>query len=343
MKKPSTLKFGIIGCASVLDYGFMPAVNLTDGVEAVAIASRDIGKAKSTAAKYGIRKAYAGYDAVLKDPEVDCVYIPLPNFMHVDWTRKALKAGKHVLCEKPLAWSAREAASLVGLIKSSGLTFAEAFQYRYHPLMFRVKEIVSSGRIGELVKVEASYREIIPNRKAAQFQPEMSGGALMDVGCYCVNFCRFIAGCDDAEVVRAKSKIVRGVDGETRAELLFSNGVPAVVIGSILKTSPCYAVVAGTKGTIFILNPFPSGLVVNGKVTDMYLCILRSGANIQDIRVPTSFTYGCQLEAFRDAVHAGKQPIMNIEDSVANMSVIDAILKKAGVAVPYPERAKPNI
>lgn len=334
MKKHSVLRFGIIGVASVLEYGFMPAVNLTGGVEAAAIGSRDIGKAKAAAAKYGIPKAYGNYEAVLKDPEVDCVYVPLPNSMHVEWARRALKAGKHVLCEKPLAWNAREARSVAGLVKSSGLIFAEAFQYRYHPLMSRVEEIVRSGRIGELVKVEASYCEIIPNRNAVQFRPEMAGGALLDVGCYCVNFCRFIAGRDDAEVVGAKSKIVRGVDGETRAELRFGNGVEAAVICSILKTTPCYAVIAGAKGTIFILNPFPSGLFVNGKVTDMYLCILRTGTKIQDIRVPTKLTYACQLEAFRDAVRTGKQPVTNAEDAVANTAVIDAVLKKAGVPAP---------
>lgn len=333
MKKTSPLKFGIISTASVLDYGFMPAVNLTEGVEAAAIASRDIGKAKLAAAKYGIPNAYGSYQAMLKDPEIDCVYIALPNSMHVEWSRKALKAGKHTLCEKPLASNAREAASLAGLIKKSGLTFAEAFQYRYHPLMAKVEQLIKSGAIGDLVKVEASYCEIIPNRNAAQFRPDMAGGALMDMGCYCVNFCRMVSGRDDAEVVAAKSKIVRGVDGETRADLRFGNGAEATVICSILKTSPCYAVVAGTKGTIFIHNPFPASLVVNGKLSDMYLCVLRSGDTIKDIRVPTKFTYACQLEAFRDAVLAGKQPLINIEDAVANMALIDAILKKSGAAV----------
>jgi D-xylose 1-dehydrogenase (NADP+, D-xylono-1,5-lactone-forming) len=335
MRKSSTIKFGIIGSATVLEYGFMPAVNMTDGVEAIAIGSRDIAKAKLNASKYGIPKAYGSYEALLKDPEVNCIYVPLPNSMHIEWARKALKAGKHVLCEKPAAWTTHEAKSIRGLIEKSGLIFAEAFQYRYHPLLSRVKDIVDSGRIGKLVKVEASYCEIIENRKAAQFQPEMAGGALMDEGCYCVDFCRFIAGYDTAEVTRVKSKLVNGVDGETRADLLFSNGVEATVICSIIRTTPCYAVVAGTKGTIFIHNVFPAGLMVNGKVASMYLCILRTGNKIQDVIVPVKFTYGCQIEAFRDAVRSGKQPITNIGETVSNMVILDDIREKAGVSVPY--------
>jgi predicted dehydrogenase len=340
MKETTPLRFGIIGTASVLEYGFMPAIKLTHGADAIAIASRDIEKGKQAAAKYGIPKAYGNYNSLLRDPEVDCVYVALPNALHVEWARKALRAGKHVLCEKPLAWNAREAGSILGLIKSSGLTFAEAFQYRYHPLMKRVEQLVRSGRIGDVVNVEASYCEIIPNRKAVQFRPDMAGGALMDVGCYCVNFCRFMAGCDDAEVLRAKSKVVQGVDGETRAELRFSNGVTATVICSILKTVPSYAVVVGTKGTIFIHNPFPMALYANGKVADMYLCILQTGAAVHEIRVPTKLPYACQLEAFRDAVRAGTQPLMNAESAVANMALIDAILSAAGVAMPYPDKIK---
>ncbi|HOX29291.1 MAG TPA: Gfo/Idh/MocA family oxidoreductase, partial [bacterium] len=224
MKKSSSLKFGIISSASVLAYGFMPAVKLTEGVEAVAIASRDLTKAKQTASRYGIPKAYGSYNEILRDPGVDCIYVPLPNAMHIEWARKALKAGKHVLCEKPAGWSAREVASLRGLIEKTGLIFAEAFQYRYHPLMTKIKEIIDKGTIGEVVNVEASYCEVITSRDMVQFKPDMAGGSLMDVGCYCVDFCRFIIGCDEAEVLKTKSKIVRGVDGDMKAELLFSNG-----------------------------------------------------------------------------------------------------------------------
>lgn len=342
MKKKSTLKFGIISTASVLDYGFMPGVKLTDGVEVAAIGSRNIDKARATAEKFKIPKYYGSYQAVLRDPEIDCIYIPLPNSMHGEWARKALRAGKHVLCEKPLAWSAKEASSLKSLVKSSGLTFAEAFQYRYHPMMLKVGEIIRSGKIGNVVKVEASYCEIIPNRKQVQFQPEMSGGAMMDVGCYAVNFCRYAAGCNDAEVISSKTKIINGVDGETRAELRFSNGIKAVAIGSIIKTVPSYAVVAGTKGSIFIHAPFASALLVNDKITDYYVCIVQRGSEIKEIRTkPLQVTYACQLAAFRDAVHEGKQPLIDLDDAIANMALIDKILKAGGVKLAYPKKYKP--
>ncbi len=342
MATETILKFGIISTASILEYGFMPSVWLTEGVEADLVGSRDIVKAKQCAEKYGIPRYCGSYEEVLDDPGIDCVYVPLPNSMHAEWAKKALVAGKHVLCEKPVAWSAVEARSIVPFIEKSGKIFAEAFQYRYHPLMLKLREIIAAGEIGEVVKVEGSYCEIIPSRSQVQFRADMSGGALMDVGCYAVNFCRCFAGCDDAEVVRAESKIVNGVDGETVADLLFANGVKATVIGSILKTVPCYGVIAGTKGTIFIHDPFPSALYHGGVVKDHYLCILRAGDRIEEIRVAAGkLTYACQMAAFRDAVLLGGQPLIDVNEAIANMSIIDAILHKAGVQLQYPEEYKP--
>lgn len=340
MKKNAPLKFGIISTATVNEYGFFPSVKHTKGVEAAAIASRDAEKAKKHAAMYGVPKAYGDYDALLADPDIDCVYIPLPNHLHVEWTRKALRAGKHVLCEKPFAWNEKEARSIEPIVRKTGLIFAEGFHYRYHPLTLRVLDLIRSGKIGDLLSVRISFCEIISNKAAVQFRPEYAGGAMMDMGCYGVHFARTIAGCDAAEVTRVKARMCRtGVDGETTADMLFSNGVRGTVICSILQTFPAYAVITGTRGTIFITNPISSTLYVNGKIVDQYLCLLQNGTVTKEIRVPvTEHTYASQLAAFRDAVHSGKQPLTGIGDAIANMRLIDVVRAKAGVKVPCPEK-----
>lgn len=326
--------FGVLGTATVNTYGFLPSVNLTDGVEVTAIASRDAAKARRYAAEHGIPRAHGAYSALLSDPGVDCVYIPLPNSMHVEWTKKALRAGKHVLCEKPFASNAREAASVAPLLKKSGLVFAEGYHTRYHPLTEKLIELVRGGEIGELIGVEASYNEIIPNPDAVQFRPEFAGGAIMDMGCYGVHFARTMAGCDEAEILKTRSKILpRGVDGETRAELLFANGVRAAVICSIIRTTPSYAVLTGSRGAIFVSNPFAPSVWKNGRFEDQYLCLLQKGAAVKDIRVPRKLSYALQLRAFRDAVLGGPPPITGLSDSLANMRLLDAMREKAGVPI----------
>lgn len=175
-----------------------------------------------------------------------------------------------------------------------------------------------------------------------QYRPELCGGAMMDLGCYCVDLCRFIAGCDDAEIIRARSGKIKGIDGETRAELRFRNGIKATVIASMVKTMPSYAIVNGSKGSLYVQCPFPSTISINGKLTDLYRLVMWDGSGFREFRVDSRLTYACQIEAFRDAVHAGKQPLTDARSGIANMKIIDAILAKAGVALPYPKNAMPK-
>lgn len=324
-------RFGILSTASIINEALLQSRGKLEGFEIAAVASRDLDKAKTYAAQNNIPKAYGSYEELLADPDIDCIYICVPNALHKEWTIKSLDAGKHVLCEKPVASNAAEAQEIADKVKATGLTFAEAFHYRYHPLLLKVEEIVRSGDIGEVTEVSAIYYEVIRDRTKAQFTPKLSGGALMDTGCYCSSFCRWMAGCNDAKVISAYSVMsTGGVDGTTHATLRFANGVIGKVRCSIDFNFPVMGFVHGDKGSVFIHSPFTTVPLLNGKLVETYFCTVRRGFKLEQLRVPLVTTYHAQLEAFRDAVREGRQPITDAEEGVANMRIIDAIFKKSG-------------
>lgn len=331
----TTLNFGSLGIASIHAYGFTPIIKNVDGLTFYAVASRNGQKARAYAEQHKIPKAYEGYEALLADPDVHCVYIPLPNSLHAEWCLKALDAGKHVLCEKPVTANAAQAERVAAKVAETGLTFAEGFHYRYHPLIKKLEELVRGGAIGNLRYVSARFCEAMSDSGKAQYDPAMAGGALMDVGCYPVSFARWMAGCDDAEIMNANCELTpSGVDGYTRATIRFANGVSARISCSITRNKPMYAYVRGDAGAIFIHAPFSPTMDMRGIWYSQYVFLLRQGAAVQSLRFPKIRTYTCQLQAFRDAVLSGTQPETDIREGVANMRIIDAIFKKAGVTRP---------
>jgi predicted dehydrogenase len=327
-----TLNFGILSTASVNDYSFLPVIKKVAGAKLVAIASRDMKKAKQYAKKHGISRAYGDYDSMLADPGIDCVYNPLPISMHMEWSIKALEAGKHVLCEKPIAASEAEARAIADKVAETGKIFAEAFHYRYHPLAGRVEQLVRSGEIGAVKKIESAFGVPIPDKSKVQFRPDLAGGALLDIGCYPVSFARWIADCDEAAVTRVEcDRTASGVDGSMRATLEFANGIVADIDCSLVKLIPMYARIIGSEGAIFVLQPFTPVYEPGPLHLSVYLLLVRRGMNVRSIRVPSVLTYQCQLEAFRDAVRTGAQPATTAEQGVANMHLIDAIYAKSGI------------
>ena len=327
-----TLKFGILSTASVNDYAFLQPIKKVPCAELIAIASRDLKKAAGYAAGRGIPESYGDYERLLADPEIDCVYIPLPVSMHAEWTIRSLDAGKHVLCEKPAAANAEEARAIAAKVGETGRIYAEAFHYRYHPLAARVEEIVRSGGVGEVRHISAVHGVPLLDKNKVQFQKELAGGALLDIGCYPVSFARWIAGCDAATVVSARADMTRsGVDGSIHAKLQFANGVAADVRGSLVKYLPMSARIKGAKGEIYILSPFNPAAQAGPLVIDIYLLVHRQGYKVRNIRVPSITSYHAQLEAFCAAVRDGKQPLTNAGEAVANMQLLDAIRDKAGL------------
>jgi predicted dehydrogenase len=330
-----TLNFGSLGIASIHAYGFTPIIKNVAGLSFHAVASRDKAKADAYAAEHGIARAYGSYEELLDDPDVHCVYIALPNALHADWCVKALRAGKHVLCEKPLTANLAQAQRVAAAVEETGLVFAEAFHYRYHPLAKKLEDLVRGGAIGRVQYVSARFCEKLPHPDKPQYDPALAGGALMDVGCYAVNLVRWLAGCDEAEVVSADCAMLpSGVDGYTRATMRFSNGAGARVSCSITHDKPQYCCVRGTRGAIFVWYPFNPTRDAGPLHLNQYLFLVRRGARVDNIRVPKIRTYSCQLQEFRDAVLGNEQPATHIGEALANMKLIDAIFAKAHVQRP---------
>jgi predicted dehydrogenase len=330
-----TINFGTLGIASIHAYGFTPIIKDIDGLEFYAVASRDKSKAERYAKEHGIAKSYGCYEDLLADPDVHCVYIALPNALHAEWCLKALDAGKHVLCEKPVCADAAQALRVADKVAETGLIFAEAFHYRYHPLAHKLEDLVRGGAIGDVKYISGRFCEKLPTPDKPQYDPNLAGGALMDVGCYPVSLVRWLAGCDEAEIMSANCDMLpSGVDGYTRAAMRFANGVSARISCSITATKPTYAYIRGTRGALFAASPFSPTIDLGPLWLNQYALVQRRGAQVRNIRVPRVRTYTCQLQAFRDAVIANKQPATDIAEGVANMKLIDAIFKKAGVQRP---------
>lgn len=326
------LKFGIISTASINSYGFLPVIKKVADAELVAIASRTEEGAAEYAARNGIPYAYGSYESLLASRSIDCVYIPLPVSMHAEWAIKALEAGKHVMCEKPLTANAKEAEAIRRKVKKTKLAFIEAFHYRYHPLMLRVGELVSSGAIGEVKKVSAVFCIILPDPRKVQFKAELAGGALLDVGCYPVSFVRWIAGAKKARVERAQAlKAPSGIDLTTRAILRFDNGVIGKIHCSLIVPRPQTATVVGTEGSITVHWPFSPVAEVGPLHLNLYRLTLKNKKGKQNIRVASDVSYYYQLEAFCRAVRTGEPALTNVNEAVANMRLIDAIIEKAGI------------
>lgn len=322
----SALRFGILGAARIAPNALIKPARVVSNVEIIAVAARDKNKAATFAQLHNIPRVFDSYDALVNDPNVDAIYNPLPNSLHYEWTIRALRAGKHVLCEKPIASNAREAEEMARVADETGRVLMEAFHYRYHPLAQRVQEIVVGGELGTVRELEANF--FIPlflRPRDIRFQYELAGGALMDTGCYCVNFLRRL-GKSEPRVVSARArKISPQVDRLMFAEMVFENGVHAKLGCSLAAFPPVKisARVVGDAGALHISNPFVpqyyNGLKVETK------------NRTRRERITREPTYNFQLRAFLAAARGEHTNSTDAHDGVKNMHVMDAIYQKAGM------------
>jgi predicted dehydrogenase len=334
MTVPATapLRLGILGAARIAPAALIrPARNVADA-RVVAVAARDRDKAASFARKQAIPTVYDSYERLLADPDIDAVYNPLPNGLHGKWTRAALAAGKHVLCEKPFTANADEAVELAAAAAASGRVVMEAFHYRYHPLATRVREILDAREIGRIRHVETWLCFPLPKFSDIRYNHALAGGALMDAGCYAVHLARFLGG-EEPEVVSATPKLHKpDVDRAMHAELRFPSGHTGSVHCSMWSWTllRIFARVVGEHGELRITNPVMPQM--------WHKLVVRTGDQRRVERVTKRPTYEFQLEAFCDAVLRGKPTLTPPSDSVANMRVIDAIYRAAGMhpRVPTP-------
>lgn len=322
-----TVRIGVLGAARIAPMAVIGPARILDGIEVTAVAARDPVKAKRFAKKHKISKVFGGYQELIENREIDAVYNPLPNSLHCDWTIRALTAGKHVLCEKPLASNAEQAERIQAAVERSGCILAEAFHWRYHPLAERMRDIVLSGELGQLRRVEASMCVPFLSFRDIRWQYALAGGALMDVGCYPVSIVRHLAG-SEPRVVRARAKLARpNIDRLIEIDLEFPNDIEGFVRGSMFSKHilSLYAKAIGEDGELLVSNP------VGPHVFHRITISNKDGRRRE--KVSGDSTYICQLRAFRDWINEGIPMATDGLHGIANMRVIDEAYLAAGLPV----------
>lgn len=323
------IRMGTLGAARITPKALLRPAQSNPTVVIAGIAARSPTVAEAFADKHAIPKVYTSYDALIDDPTIDAVYNPLPNSLHGEWSLRALRAGKHVLCEKPLASNTSEATTMAQIADETGLVLMEAFHTLYHPLARRMKAIIDSGELGHIHHVEAHFCTILRRRNDIRLVYRLGGGATMDLGCYTVRLLRFLTN-REPEVLRATATCSKPqIDRKMTVDLRF----PGQDNGEVTGTMSCAfwsrklvritAKVVGERGELQVLNPLLPHLfhLIRVKTVD--------GSRFE--RCPGESTYAYQLRAFVNAVQDGVAPISNAHDGVANMRVIDAIYQAAGL------------
>ena len=328
MPHGNKVKWGVLGTASIATRKVIPGMQKGDWSEVAAIASRDLGRAQKAARELGVAKAYGSYEELVADPEIEAVYIPLPNHLHVPWTAKAAKAGKHVLCEKPMALSAEEAKTLLAVRDRTKRKIGEAFMVKTHPQWLRTRELIRGGKIGELRGILTVFSYSNRDPKNVRNKAEWGGGGLMDIGCYPITLSRFMFG---EEPVRVSGLMdldpELGVDRLASGILEFRSGQSVFTVGtqSAYRQSMEFL---GTTGRIAVEIPFnaPNDRPLRVIVDD---CRDLFGGGVSVETIPACDQYTIQGEAFSRAIREDGEVPVPLEDAIGNMRVIDAIFKSA--------------
>ncbi|QDA36295.1 Gfo/Idh/MocA family oxidoreductase (plasmid) [Paracoccus liaowanqingii] len=317
--------WGVLSTANIAVNQVIPALQKSERLVVGAIASRDEDRATAVARSLGIARAYGDYDALLDDPEIDIVYNPLPNHLHVPWTLRALEAGKHVLCEKPLALSAAEAASLIETSQRTGKNVREAFMIRDHPQWLRARELVQGGALGEVRAIHVSF--CYDNRDPANVrnQLDIGGGALFDIGCYAVAVGRFIFACEPERVVAEVDRDPDfGTDRLTSAIMVFPGGRRLVFTCATQLVRSQDVQIIGTTGRVSIAVPFNQSPDREARLLMDDGTVLKGGDPAVETFGPVD-QYLLQAEAFSDLCVSGSVDPYGLQDAIRNMSVIDAL------------------
>lgn len=317
MKK---VNWGVMSTANIAVKNVIPSMQKGEYCTIAAISSRNLENAKLVAEKLGIDTYYGSYEELLADPNIDAIYNPLPNHLHVPWTIKALKAGKHVLCEKPVSITAQEAEELLQEAKSHPhLKVMEAFMYRFHPQWEKVKEIISNGEIGEVNSIHSVFTYFNTDPKNVRNKADIGGGALLDVGCYCINLSRLIY---ESEPISVKSSIKIDpefkTDIQTTGLLEFEEGIATFMCSTQLEHAQS-ATIYGTKGTIKMNIPFNSANENARKVSVV------KGGERETFFFETTDQYTLQGDAFSKSILENTPVPTSIDDAIANMKVIDKL------------------
>src|SRR3989441_8619013 len=320
------LRWGIISTARIGIRRVIPALLRSRTGTAVAIASRDLARAREIAAKYQIPRAHGSYEALLADPDVDAVYNPLPNTLHPEWTIRAARAGKHVLCEKPLAIDARQAQTMVDACRAAGVLLQEAFMYRFHPQITELRRLVASGAVGVPWLARSAFTFAVGSDDDIRLNASLGGGGLLDVGCYCVSISRLLLG--EPQAVTASGVFEHGVDVRMAGLLTFAAGAAVFDCGLRVPYRQICEVV-GTTGAIMLPRPFQPE-------EDPAVLLVRRGEREERVEIPGTNQYTLMLDHMGACLLRGQRPQFPPEDAVANLRVLDALRRAAtsGTTVP---------
>ena len=322
------IRWGVLGVAKIATAKVIPAMQRGQWSIVTAIASRDGQKARDAATALGIPKAYGSYEELLADPEVDAIYNPLPNHLHVPWSIRAAQQGKHVLCEKPIALTAHEARQLIAVRDRAGVNMQEAFMVRTHPQWIIVRKIANSGRIGDVRSISGYFSYFNDDAANIRNVPEFGGGGLMDIGCYLINTSRFIFDREPTRVVGLIEQDPRLKIDRMASMLLDYDGAHCIGTCSTQLTPYQHVQIFGTRGRIEIQIPFNAPpdracrimVDTEGDLT---------GAGVETIEVEPCDQYTIQGDLFSQAILERRPAPAPLEDAVMNMECIDAVFRSA--------------
>lgn len=314
------LNWGILSTAKI-NQALIKPLRASKRTRLLAVASRSLSSAEAYAREWDIPRAHESYEALLADPEVDVIYNPLPNHLHAEWTIKALHAGKHVLCEKPLALTLEEVDAMMTASQETGKVLAEAFMYRHHPQTLKAKELIDGGAVGKLQLIKGAFSFVLNREGNFRFHKEMGGGSIWDVGCYPISFARMIVGEEPAEVFGWQVTGLHGGDESFYGQMRFGNGVHAQFDCGFKSQFRSHIEIVGSEGALSIPNPFKPG--VKSEMT------LTRGNEQEVIKVKGQELYLGEVEDMCDAVLENKAPRISLLDSRKNTAVILAFLESA--------------
>jgi xylose dehydrogenase (NAD/NADP) len=320
------LRWGLLSTARI-NRRLIPAIRAAERAELLGVASRSLQRAEAYAGEWDIPRFYGGYQSLLDDPDVDAVYVSLPNSLHAEWTVRAAEAGKHVLCEKPLAVSVAECEQILAAAESAGVVVVEAVMYLHHPLLQEARRLVEEGAVGRLTLVRGALSFFLDRPDDVRWKPGLGGGALWDVGSYPVSFIRRMAG-EPEQVFGWQSLAESGVD-ETFAGLLrYGNGVLGVFECGFRTPWRSEAQVLGTEGVLIIEDPYTIG--VGSRI------LLRRQSEEEEIKVREIDAYQCEVEAVSAAVLDGAPLPVSLASSRANAATLSALYESARSGLPQP-------
>jgi D-xylose 1-dehydrogenase (NADP+, D-xylono-1,5-lactone-forming) len=310
------IKWGVLGYARIARDNVIPAIIRSSNAEFYAIASNKAESLVECSEKFGNKKSYNDYDALLNDPDIEAVYIPLPNSMHCEWTVKALNHKKHVLCEKPLAITSVEFDKMSDAAEKNKVFLMEAFMYRYSDRMKKANIVINNGTLGEIKYIDSCYRFLLNRPNTIKMKADLGGGSLYDVGCYPLNFISMITGVTPAATASA-AVLKDGVDVLFSGVLRFSSGIVANVNCGFNAYNVVFSEVVGTHGVLKIPDTF---LGNSGKI------ILETSDGIEEIQVDESDRYKLEIEDFSSAIIEGRPPFLTLDESKVNIEIIEKLI-----------------